>query len=83
MGLGLGSQITLISPKGAATALGNVPRIKTFTVAAVFEVGMYEYDNSFIYIPLADAQAYFQLPDRVNAIEIMVAGPGACRQLPA
>ncbi|MFL5332331.1 MAG: lipoprotein-releasing ABC transporter permease subunit [Geminicoccaceae bacterium] len=75
MGLGLGSQITLISPKGAATALGNVPRIKSFTVAAVFEVGMYEYDNSFIYIPLADAQAYFQLPDRVNAVEIMVQEP--------
>ena len=75
MGLVPGSQITLISPKGAATALGSVPRIKTFTVAAVFEVGMYEYDNSFVYIPLADAQAYFQLPDRVNAIEIMVADP--------
>ena len=83
MGLGLGSQITLISPKGAATAFGSVPRIKTFTVAAIFEVGMYEYDNSFVFIPLADAQAYFQLPDRVNAVEVMVADPeriGAYRQ---
>jgi lipoprotein-releasing system permease protein len=75
MGLGPGSQITLISPKGAATALGSVPRMKTFTVEAVFEVGMYEYDNSFVYIPLDEAQAYFQLPDRVNAVEIMVADP--------
>ena len=75
MGLGVGSQITLISPKGAATALGSVPRVKTFTVVATFEVGMYEYDNSFVYIPLADAQAYFQLPDRVNAVEIMVDEP--------
>jgi lipoprotein-releasing system permease protein len=75
MGLGLGSQVTLISPKGAATAFGSVPRIKTFTVAAIFEVGMYEYDNSFVYVPLEDAQAYFQLPDRVNAVEIMVADP--------
>ncbi len=75
MGLGLGGQLTLISPQGAATAFGTVPRIKTFTVTAVFEVGMYEYDNSFVYIPLADAQAYFQLPDRVNAVEIMVADP--------
>jgi lipoprotein-releasing system permease protein len=83
MGLGLGSQITLISPKGAATAFGSVPRIKTFTVAAIFEVGMYEYDNSFVFIPLEDAQAYFQLPDRVNAVEVMVADPeriGAYRQ---
>ena len=75
MGLGIGSPITLISPRGAATALGSVPRMKTFTVGAVFEVGMYEYDNSFVYIPLDDAQAYFQLPDRVNAVEVMVADP--------
>ena len=61
-GWALGSQITLISPKGAATAFGTVPRIKTFTVGAVFEVGMYEYDNGFVFMPLADAQAYFQLP---------------------
>ena len=77
MGLGIGSQLTLISPKGAATAFGSVPRIKAFTVAAIFEVGMYEYDNTFVYIPLADAQAYFQLPDRVNAVEIMVEDPEA------
>ena len=75
MGLRLGGQLTLISPQGAATAFGTVPRIKTFTVAAVFEVGMFEYDNSFVYIPLEDAQAYFQLADRVNAVEIMVADP--------
>jgi lipoprotein-releasing system permease protein len=50
--------------------------VKAFKVGAVFEVGMYEYDSGFVYVPLADAQAYFQLPpDRVNAIEIMVADP--------
>ena len=75
MGLGIGSPLTLISPRGAATALGSVPRMKTFTVGAVFEVGMYEYDNSFVYIPLDDAQAYFQLPERVNAVEVMVRDP--------
>jgi lipoprotein-releasing system permease protein len=75
MGLTIGSPVTLISPQGAATALGTVPRVKTFKVAAIFEVGMYEYDNAFVYIPLGDAQAYFQLPDRVNAVEIMVRDP--------
>lgn len=75
MGLGLGSQVTLISPQGAATAFGSVPRVKSFRVAAIFEVGMYEYDNAFVYVPLADAQAYFQLPERVNAIEVMVEDP--------
>ena len=71
MGLTLGSSISLISPKGAVTAFGTVPRIKTFRVAAIFEVGMYNYDNGFVFVPLADAQAYFQLGDRVNAIEIL------------
>lgn len=75
MGLSLGDPITLISPKGAATAFGSVPRIKTFTVGAIFDVGMYEYDSTFVYIPLADAQAYFQLADRVSAVDVMVADP--------
>ena len=75
MGLGLGSNITLISPKGVATAFGTVPRVKTFKVGAIFEVGMYEYDSTFIYIPLVDAQSYFQLPDKVNAIEVLVENP--------
>lgn len=79
MGLGLGSQLTLISPKGAATALGSVPRVKSFRVVGIFEVGMYEYDSTFVFIPLADAQAYFQLPERANAIEIMVADPERVR----
>ncbi|MFO1039989.1 MAG: lipoprotein-releasing ABC transporter permease subunit [Geminicoccaceae bacterium] len=79
MGLTLGSQVTLISPKGAATAFGSVPRIKGFNVGGLFEVGMYEYDNGFVYVPLADAQAYFQLPDKVNAIEVMVDDPDRIR----
>jgi lipoprotein-releasing system permease protein len=80
MGVRLGDQVTLISPQGAATAFGTIPRIKTFQVAAIFEVGMYEYDNAFVYVPLADAQAYFQLEGRVNAIEIMVADPENVRR---
>ena len=75
MGLGLGSQLSLISPKGAATAFGTVPRIKSFEVVGLFEVGMYEYDNSFVYIGLADAQAYFQLDGRVTAVEVLVDQP--------
>ena len=77
LGLRMGSELTLLSPKGVATAFGTVPRIKTFKVGAIFEVGMYEYNSTFVYIPLADAQAYFQLPDRVNAIEVMVEDPEA------
>jgi lipoprotein-releasing system permease protein len=75
MGLFTGDRITLVSPQGVATALGTVPRVASFEVAAIFEVGMYEYDNGFVYLPLADAQAYFRLDGRVNAIEIMVEDP--------
>ncbi|SNB69807.1 lipoprotein-releasing system permease protein [Arboricoccus pini] len=75
MGLTVGSNITLISPQGAATAFGTIPRVKTFKVGAIYEVGMYEYDNAFVFIPLADAQAYFQLDDRANAIEIKLDDP--------
>ncbi|MCB2053486.1 MAG: lipoprotein-releasing ABC transporter permease subunit [Geminicoccaceae bacterium] len=71
-----GAKLSLISPKGAATAFGTVPRIQSFEVAAVFEVGMYEYDNGFLYIPITDAQAYFQLGDKVTAIEILTDDPG-------
>ena len=77
MGLTLGSRISLVSPQGAVTAFGTVPRIKTFRVAAIFEVGMYTYDNGFVFVPLDDARAYFQLGDRVNAIEITTVDPEA------
>jgi len=75
MGLRLGDRLTLISPKGTATAFGTVPRMKAYEIGAVFEVGMFEYDNSFIFMPLEEAQLYFQLEDRASEIELMVAHP--------
>lgn len=75
MGLGLGDRLTLISPKGAATAFGTMPRMKAYEIGAIFEVGMFEYDNSFIFMPLEEAQIYFQLEDRASEIEVMVDNP--------
>jgi lipoprotein-releasing system permease protein len=75
MGVGLGDRLQLISPKGTPTALGTVPRIKAYEIGAIFEVGMFEYDNSFIFMPLEEAQLYFQLEDRASEIEIMVENP--------
>ena len=75
MGLAVGDRVTILSPKGVATALGSVPRVKTFRVGGVFEVGMYDYDSTFVFIPLADAQAFFQLPGAVSAIEVKVTDP--------
>jgi lipoprotein-releasing system permease protein len=75
MGLGLGDRLTLISPKGTSTAFGTVPRMKAYEIGAIFEVGMFEYDNSFIFMPLQEAQLYFQLEDRASEIEVMVQRP--------
>jgi lipoprotein-releasing system permease protein len=75
MGLGLGDRLTLISPQGTPTAFGTMPRVKAYQIGAIFEVGMYEYDSTLIYMPLEAAQLYFQLDDRANQLEIMVADP--------
>ena len=80
LGVTVGSPITVISPQGTATAFGTMPRIKTYQVAALFNVGMYEYDNSFIYAPLGAAQLFFRLPDQVSSLEVFVADPDRVRE---
>ncbi len=65
-----GDQITLVAPRGAVTPLGTTPRIKTYKVAAIFEIGMSEYDGTFVFMPLTEAQAYFNRPNDVSAIEV-------------
>jgi lipoprotein-releasing system permease protein len=75
LGLNVGDRVTLISPKGTPTAFGTVPRMKAYEVAAIFQVGMYEYDNTFVFMPLEAAQLYFQLDGRANELEIMVEQP--------
>jgi hypothetical protein len=67
----------LISPEGPETILGTTPRMRSFEVVAVFEIGMSEYDSSVIYMPLDDAQEYFMSEDGVTAIELMVDDPDA------
>ena len=75
LGIAVGSAITIISPQGTATAFGTMPRIKTYNVVALFDVGMYEYDNSFIFVPLEAAQLFFRLPNAVTSLEVFVADP--------
>lgn len=75
LGLRLGDKITILSPRGAATPFGTAPRVKAFTIAALFEIGMSEYDSSFIFMPLSDAQKFFNMKNSASAIEIMVERP--------
>ena len=77
LGVGVGGKVTLIAPEGTDTAFGTLPRLKTYHVVALFDVGFYEYDNSFIYVPLAAAQVFFRMPDAVSDLEVFVANADA------
>ena len=70
MGLMVGDNLTLISPNGKVTAFGTVPRMKTYQIIGTFEVGMFEYDANFVFMPLAAAQKYFSMPDAVSQIDV-------------
>jgi lipoprotein-releasing system permease protein len=70
-----GDTVTLTSPRGAETPFGVTPRIKTYPVVAVFEVGMSEFDAGFVYMPLAEAQSYFGREGDVTAIEVYLDHP--------
>jgi lipoprotein-releasing system permease protein len=70
-----GDNITLVAPRGAVTPMGTTPRIKAYKVAAVFEIGMSEYDSAFVFMPLSEAQAYFNRAGDVTAIEVYTDDP--------
>ena len=82
-GLHVGDDLTLISPEGAATAFGTVPRVRAYKVAAIFQVGMNEYDTSFVFVPLAAAQVFFQQPGAVTQIEVVADDPDNVRRIRA
>jgi lipoprotein-releasing system permease protein len=75
LSLQVGDNLSLISPRGAVTPMGMTPRIKPYRVAAIFEIGMSEYDASIVFMPLPEAQAYFNRAGDVTAIEVFVDNP--------
>src|ERR1700675_2494402 len=70
-----GDNLTLVAPRGAVTPMGTTPRIKAYKIAAVFEIGMSEYDSAFVFMPLVEAQAYFNRTGDVTAIEVYTSDP--------
>ncbi|MEN3971531.1 lipoprotein-releasing ABC transporter permease subunit [Sphingomicrobium sp. XHP0235] len=78
-----GSEIQLISPEGRTTPVGTVPRIVTYRVAAIFEVGVYDYDKAFVMMPMEDAQTLLMLGDDVAMVEIEVDNPDRVREIVA
>jgi lipoprotein-releasing system permease protein len=75
LSLRVGDNVTLVHPKGASTPIGVMPRIKPYKIAAVFEVGMSEYDSAFVFMPITEAQAYFNRSGDVTAIEVYTNNP--------
>ncbi|WP_428033063.1 lipoprotein-releasing ABC transporter permease subunit [Ancylobacter sp.] len=75
LSLQAGDNLTLVAPRGAVTPMGTTPRIKVYKIAAVFEIGMSEYDSAFVFMPLAESQAYFNKDGDVTAIEVYVDNP--------
>ncbi len=73
--LRVGDPLTVISPEGAATAFGTIPRVRAYNVAAIFDAGLSDYNNSVVFMPLPAAQAFFQKPDAVTGIEIRLTDP--------
>ena len=70
LGLTLGENLTIVTPRGSVTPLGVTPRIKAYPIVAIFEIGMAEYDSTFVIMPFPEAQAYFNLDDEASAIEV-------------
>ncbi|HZZ62100.1 MAG TPA: lipoprotein-releasing ABC transporter permease subunit [Roseiarcus sp.] len=75
LGLRVGDKVTIISPHGADTPFGVTPRMKAYPVAAIFQIGMATFDNTFIFMPLAEAQTFFNYEGQANVIEVFVADP--------
>jgi lipoprotein-releasing system permease protein len=77
LGLAVGDSVTLVSPDGDVTPLGTTPRVKAYPVVAIFEIGMSEYDASIVFMPLAEAQLYFNQEGRAQTIEVFLQDPDA------
>ena len=83
LGAYVGSEISLISPEGRSTVVGTVPRIVSYTVGAIFEVGVYDYDKAFVVMPIEDAQTLLLMEDQIGMIEIQTVDPDRAHEIVA
>ena len=73
LGVWVGDKVTLMAPQASVTAAGILPRMKRFTIAGVFEAGMYEYDSALVLIAMADAQTLYRQGDEVSGLRLKLA----------
>jgi lipoprotein-releasing system permease protein len=83
LGVQLGESITIINPAGRTTPFGTVPREIAYEIAAVFEVGVYDYDKAFVVMPIEDAQILMLLDDQIGMIEVKTTDPDRVNQIVA
>ncbi|WP_208541363.1 MULTISPECIES: lipoprotein-releasing ABC transporter permease subunit [Bartonella] len=81
LGLTIGSDLRIITPDGDVTPFGVMPRIKAYKIIAIFEVGMSEYDSIFVFMPLFEAQAFFNLGQKIQSIELFLNDPDTIDQI--
>ena len=81
LGLYPGGQITLWNPEGRSTVLGTVPREVTYTIGAIVEIGVYDYDKAFVIMPMQDAQQLLLMGDQIGMIEIQTSNPDRVDQI--
>ncbi|MEZ5873758.1 MAG: ABC transporter permease, partial [Hyphomicrobiales bacterium] len=77
----VGDEVSILTPRGASTALGTAPRVKRYPVVAIFEIGMSEYDASIMFMPLNEAQLYFNQPHSVTVLEVVLHSPDEVGEL--
>jgi lipoprotein-releasing system permease protein len=70
LGVDIGSQVTIWNPAGQSTPFGTVPRMVSYTVGAIFEIGVYDYDKAYVVMPMQDAQTLLMMGDSVGMIEV-------------
>ncbi|AQX18354.1 lipoprotein-releasing system permease protein [Bartonella sp. A1379B] len=81
LGLTVGSHLRIITPDGDDTPFGVTPRVKAYKVVAIFEVGMSEYDSIFVFMPLHEAQIFFNLEEKIQSLELFLNDPDAIDQV--
>ncbi len=83
LGAQVGDSIRIISPDGVKTAFGTSPRVNAYEISYIFTAGRYDIDRTRAYLPLAEAQSYFNSEGAVNELEVMVAEPDAVERISA
>ena len=71
----VGDEVSIISPRGSSTPFGTAPRVKRYPISAIFEIGMSEYDATIAFMPMEEAQRYFNTPGTAHVLEVLIDNP--------